>query len=123
MQMLTDQQMRFFETFGFVKFTGLFRDRADRISEEFERIWSANGGLHHDGRPHTGTERSSIRAFMDKSELLSSLLDDPGLKRIYDEQMIATASLQRMVHLEQSMANDGHLAEMSRKLREVDRST
>ena len=34
------------------------------------------------------------------------------------EVMVRTAGPSRMVHLEQRMANDGHLAELSRKARE-----
>lgn len=40
------------------------------------------------------------------------------LKRIYGEEMVRTAGSERMVHLEQFMANDGHLEELSRKKRE-----
>ncbi len=40
------------------------------------------------------------------------------LDRAYGETMIGTAGPARMVHLEQVMANDGHLAELSRLARE-----
>ncbi len=40
------------------------------------------------------------------------------LERNYGEKMMRTAGQQRMRHLEQVMANDGHLAELSRKMRE-----
>lgn len=76
MQRLTSDQKVFFDTFGHLKFDGLFADRAEQISDEFECIWTDRGGLGHDGKPHTGAQRSSIGACMDKSELLSSLLDD-----------------------------------------------
>ena len=33
--------------------------------------------------------------------------------------MVGTAGPERLVHLEQVMANDGHLAELSRKAREA----
>lgn len=39
------------------------------------------------------------------------------IERAYGEHMLATASPARMVHLEQSLANDGHLAELSRQRR------
>ena len=32
--------------------------------------------------------------------------------------MVASAGPERMVHLEQTIANDGHLAELARKARE-----
>jgi hypothetical protein len=37
--------------------------------------------------------------------------------RLYGETMMATAGAGRMVHLEQGMANDGHLAELAAKAR------
>ena len=38
--------------------------------------------------------------------------------RAYGEAVVQTADASRMAHLEQVMANDGHLAELSRKARE-----
>ena len=38
--------------------------------------------------------------------------------RKYGEKMVASAGPERMVHLEQPIANDGHLAELARKARE-----
>lgn len=40
------------------------------------------------------------------------------IERNYGEIMMRTAGLERMRHLEQIMANDGHLAELSREARE-----
>ena len=39
------------------------------------------------------------------------------LDRVYGEAMVRTAGPERMVHLEQILANDGHLAERSRRMR------
>lgn len=39
------------------------------------------------------------------------------IERSYDETIVRTASPERLVHLEQVLANDGHLAELSRKRR------
>jgi ectoine hydroxylase-related dioxygenase (phytanoyl-CoA dioxygenase family) len=41
------------------------------------------------------------------------------VERTYGEIMIRTAGPERMRHLEQKLANDGHLAELSRKARET----
>jgi hypothetical protein len=41
------------------------------------------------------------------------------LERAYGETMVRTAGPERMRHLEQIMANDGHLAELSRQARET----
>ena len=77
---LSDDQMAHFDVFGFLAFPGLLADCADRIIEEFEAVWAANGG-GHDGKMHDGTARSAILPFPDQSEYLSSLLDDP---RVHD---------------------------------------
>ena len=79
-QRLSDEQMAYFDTFGFLPFHGLLADSIDRITGEFEAIWAAHGG-GHDGREHQDTARSAIVPFPDQSEYLSSLLDDP---RIHD---------------------------------------
>ena len=79
-QRLSDDQMTFFDTFGFLYFPGLLADRIDRIIEEFEKIWADQGGGHH-GMPHDGTARSALFPFPDLSEYLSSILDDP---RVHD---------------------------------------
>ena len=77
---LNDRQMAFFETFGFLQFPGLLADCVDEIIDEFEAVWERHGG-GHDGRPHDGTRRSCLVPFIDRSERLSALLDDP---RIHD---------------------------------------
>jgi hypothetical protein len=57
-------------------------------------------------------------------ELLPELRDNIGgaarfwIDRVYGETMVRTAGPERMRHLEQVMANDGHLAELSRQARE-----
>ncbi|MCZ6678951.1 MAG: phytanoyl-CoA dioxygenase family protein [Candidatus Poribacteria bacterium] len=75
---LTDQQINFFQTFGYLSFPGLLADRIDEIDREFEAVWEAHGG-GHSGKPHEGTARSCIVPFIDQSEVLSSLLDDPRI--------------------------------------------
>ena len=91
---LTQKQMAFFNTFGYLYFPGLLADCADKIIEEFERIWAEHGG-GHDGQDHDGEQRSCILPFPDRSEYLSSLLDDP---RIHD---IAASILRRRLQLHQ----------------------
>jgi ectoine hydroxylase-related dioxygenase (phytanoyl-CoA dioxygenase family) len=39
------------------------------------------------------------------------------IERSYDNTVVRTASPERMIHLEQVLANDGHLAELSAKRR------
>jgi hypothetical protein len=78
---ITDQQLHYFRTFGFLKFPALFAPEIDRITEAFEEVWAASG------RTHDGVARSMLVPFVDQSEFLSGLLADP---RIDD---VATAIL------------------------------
>src|SRR5437868_12769371 len=78
---LTPQQTAFFETFGYLAFPGLLWDRVDAITEAFEEVWREHGGGHH-GKPHDEQRRSCIVPFVDQSEVLSSLLDDPRIEGI-----------------------------------------
>ena len=78
---LSDQQLAFFEIFGYLAFPGLLADRKEEIIDAFEAVWSAHGGGHH-GKEHDGRMRSMIPAFADRSEYLSSLLDDPRVHGI-----------------------------------------
>lgn len=38
---LTDPQLRFFQTFGYLSFPGLMADRCTEIINEFEVVWAA----------------------------------------------------------------------------------
>ena len=74
-QPLSQHQLDFFDTFGYLGFPGLLKDRIDKIIEAFEDVWVKAG------RTHDGTTRSALVPLADQSEYLSSLLDDP---RIHD---------------------------------------
>ena len=75
---LTEQQLNFFQDFGYLSFPGLMADRSDEIISEFEAVWASRGG-GHDGKPHDGKARSCIVPFIDQRERLCSLLDDPRI--------------------------------------------
>ena len=75
---LTEQQMSFFRTVGYLSFPGLMADRIEEIVREFEAVWVAHGGGHN-GKPHDGKARSCIVPFIDQSEVLCTLLDDPRI--------------------------------------------
>ena len=75
---LTEQQINFFETFGYLGFPSLMADRADEIEAAFEAVWAEHGGGHN-GRPHDGLARSCIVPFIDQHEALCSLLDAPRI--------------------------------------------
>ncbi|MEZ4736871.1 MAG: phytanoyl-CoA dioxygenase family protein [Caldilineaceae bacterium] len=79
---LTPQQLAFMDTFGYLVFPGLLNDRIDRITAEFEAVFAAHGGGHN-GKPHDGTARSCILPFVDQSDYLASLIDDPRLDGIF----------------------------------------
>ena len=78
---LTEQQLNHFDNFGFLKFPGLFADEVQRISEAFEETWRGVGG-GHDGRAHDHQRRSALIHFMDRTEYLCGLLDDPRIEGI-----------------------------------------
>ena len=83
---LIEQQLAFFDAFGYLSFPGLLADCVDKINSEFEAVWAQHGGGHN-GQPHDGSRRSCLVPFIDQSERLSALIDDP---RIHD---IATSLL------------------------------
>ena len=78
---LTTQQLAFMETFGFLHIPALLEDRIEKVTEEFELVFSRLGGSHAGGS-HDITARSCIVPFVDQSEYLSTLLDDPRLDGI-----------------------------------------
>src|SRR5262245_54324629 len=80
--LLTPQQLAFMDTFGFLGFPGLLKDKIERIQQEFEAVWENRGG-GMDGKAHEGKNRSVIFPFIDQNEYLSSLLDDPRVNGIF----------------------------------------
>ncbi|MEO8397386.1 MAG: phytanoyl-CoA dioxygenase family protein [Chloroflexota bacterium] len=80
--LLTPQQLAFMDTFGYLSFPGLLNDRIDDILNAFETIWAEHGGGQN-GEVHDGTRRSAIVPFIDQSEYLSGLLDDPRINGIF----------------------------------------
>ena len=76
---LTQQQLNFFDTFGYIALPGLMTDKIAEITEAFEQIWTDHGGGHN-GKPHDGVNRSCIVPFLDQHERLCALLDDPQIE-------------------------------------------
>jgi len=76
---LTQQQLDFFHTFGFLSLPGLVADRIDDIIHDYIEVWKTRGGGHN-GQPHDGTARSCIPAFIDQHAGLSALIDDPRIR-------------------------------------------
>jgi hypothetical protein len=73
---LSEEQKRFFDTFGFLVLRGAISDVIDEVISAFEAVWADRGG-GHEGRPHDGTRRSCIVPFVDQHATLSALLDHP----------------------------------------------
>ena len=78
---LTDQQIAFFKTFGFLHFPGLFADDIGQITDTFESIFAGRGGGHH-GQEHDYKRRSSIVPFIDQHPYFCGLLDDPRIEGV-----------------------------------------
>jgi len=75
---LTQKQMNFFDTFGFLAFPGAFADDVGKITDAFEGLWAKHGGGHF-GQEHDGKQRSALIHFIDQDEYLASLIDDPRI--------------------------------------------
>jgi hypothetical protein len=73
---LTEQQLRFYRTFGFLKFPGLFSAEIGAITDAFEEVWTASG------RTHDHVKRSMLIPFVDTHPYLSALLDDPRIDEV-----------------------------------------
>jgi ectoine hydroxylase-related dioxygenase (phytanoyl-CoA dioxygenase family) len=78
---LSAQELARMDIFGYLVFPGLLNDRIDRIIEEFEATFARQGG--HYGNAHDGTARSCILPFIDQTEYLASLIDDPRIDGIF----------------------------------------
>ena len=76
---LNQQQLNFFDTFGYLALPGLLADCIDEITDAFEQVWAERGGGHA-GQPHDGQRRSCIVPFIDQHERLCALLDDPRIE-------------------------------------------
>jgi ectoine hydroxylase-related dioxygenase (phytanoyl-CoA dioxygenase family) len=79
---LTPQELTRMDVFGYLVFPGLLNDRIERITAEFEATFAQHGGGHF-GRAHDGTQRSCILPFIDQTEYLASLIDDPRIDGIF----------------------------------------
>src|SRR5688500_2553294 len=75
---LADDQLTFFQTFGYLILPGLLSDRIGGVIDEFERMWREMRG--HNGSDHNGSARSCCPQFLDRSDQLSTLLDDPRVE-------------------------------------------
>jgi len=70
---LTEHQLRFYATFGFLKFPGLLNDKIGDVTDAFERVWIESGLTHDFNRT------SALVPFAESNEYLSLLLEDPRI--------------------------------------------
>lgn len=78
---LTDTQVRFFKTFGFLKLPGVLKPNLDAILNEFDRIMEA----HCITWPHDHERRTLKWQLIDSSPLLSSLIDRAALGQCFSQ--------------------------------------
>ncbi len=79
--MMTEQQARFFDVFGFLSFPGLFAAEAEAITQASEAVWAEHGGGHNQ-RPHDEEQNSALLPFIDQHPYLCALLDDERVEGI-----------------------------------------
>jgi ectoine hydroxylase-related dioxygenase (phytanoyl-CoA dioxygenase family) len=73
-QALAPEQVRFFETFGYIILPGLLKDQIEAITADFEGVFADRGVVHDP------TKRTCIVPFADQREGLCALLDDPRIE-------------------------------------------
>jgi hypothetical protein len=80
---LSDANLRFFDTFGYLVMPGLLREDIAWITEEFDRVWRERD-RGKDG--HRGShEAIPVVPFIDQSERLATLLEHPSLEPILEQ--------------------------------------
>ena len=75
---LTDKQLSFFCTFGYLALPGLMSDCINEITDGFHAVFDSQGGGHNNQK-HDGESRSCIVPFIDQNKHLSALLDEPRI--------------------------------------------
>ena len=75
---ITEQQLTFLQTFGFLRLPGLFADEIGEITEAFEAVFADEGNYRMDMNEelHRNDRRVIIPAFVDKHPILARLPED-----------------------------------------------
>lgn len=80
---LSEQQVTFFETFGFLHLPELFLPEIATITEGFEEVFRDHQAYTYEHDLHYGKQRTLIGpGFIDRSPKLSWLRDDPRLQGV-----------------------------------------
>ena len=83
---VSPQQVKFFTTFGYLRFPGLFAAEIAEIEAAFESVWAdpEHFRMDMDVELHRNDPRTIIPNFIDKHPRLLSLKDDPRIRSIVD---------------------------------------
>jgi ectoine hydroxylase-related dioxygenase (phytanoyl-CoA dioxygenase family) len=73
---LSEQQINFFNTFGFLHVKGAMKQEIDWITSEFEAVHRGANNVHD------GSKRTTVVPFIDGSEKLCTLLEHPILEGV-----------------------------------------
>lgn len=81
---LTDAQVEYFRTFGYLRLPGLFLDDIGRLTEGFEDVFAdeTNERLSYQAPLHGDGTRVNLLTIVDRSPKLSWLHDDPRVQTI-----------------------------------------
>ena len=114
---LTDQQIAFFNTFGYLKIPGLFRDDVDRMLAGFEEIFANNATWDTNSALHFEQKRQIIPGFVDKSEQLAWMVDDPRtvgvVRSLIGDEFTYTESDGNLFYCDTSWHPDAYAAPLS----------
>jgi ectoine hydroxylase-related dioxygenase (phytanoyl-CoA dioxygenase family) len=83
---LSDEQINFFNLFGYLVLPGLFTaDEMAAITREYERTFAEGGKdiIEWKHQAHHGYKRIVLPQFIDRSAILSALIDDPRIHNIF----------------------------------------
>jgi hypothetical protein len=81
---ITEQQLTFLQTFGFLRLPGLFADEIEEITEAFEAVFAAPDSYRTDmiEPVHRNDRRVMIPMFVDHHPTLARLRDDERIRGI-----------------------------------------
>ncbi len=82
---LSEEQVNFFNLFGFLTLPGLLADDMPQITEEYGKVFADNKEdvIEWYHQAHHGYKRSVLPQFIDRSDYFSSLIDDPRIHNIF----------------------------------------
>ncbi|MEM7139520.1 MAG: phytanoyl-CoA dioxygenase family protein [Actinomycetota bacterium] len=75
---LTDEQVTYFNTFGYLRIPGLFKDEIETLTKGFEDVFEADGheALDYEMPLHFNERRVNLMNLIERSDKMRWLLDD-----------------------------------------------